>query len=80
MTCALRWNLAAAFPSHVLQAFLARNMHIKQFKSIPLADLELVLPEKKIFVPPTVLLQLAVTAVLGTVAVLSTLRQVCLHN
>lgn len=46
-------------------------------RSIPLADLELVLPEKAVLVPPTVLLELAVSLVVALVAVLGTLRQVC---
>ena len=40
-----------------VQAAQARNIHIKHFKKIPLADLEMVMPEKHIYVPPSVLLQ-----------------------
>ena len=39
------------------QAAQAHNIHIKHFKKIPLADLEMVMPEKHIYVPPSVLLQ-----------------------
>jgi hypothetical protein len=39
------------------QAVLARNMHVKHFKGIPLADLEMVMPEKHIYVPPSALVQ-----------------------
>ena len=59
-----------------LQAIAARNIHLKRFQSIPLADLELVLPEKTVFVPPTTLLQLIVTAILGLVAVWTAFTQV----
>lgn len=41
-----------------------------------IADLDLVLPEKTVFVPPTVLLQLAATVVLGLVALVGALTQV----
>lgn len=40
-----------------MQAVLGRNLHIKHFRGIPLADLEMVLPEKHIFVPPSVFIQ-----------------------
>lgn len=55
-------------------SFLNRNIHIKQFVDIPLADLEMVMPEKKIFVPPSVFVNLAVTALMGLLAVVSVLR------
>ncbi|GAB4813285.1 hypothetical protein N2152v2_000331 [Parachlorella kessleri] len=56
-------------------AIAARNIYLKHFQSIPLADLELVLPEKTVFVPPTTLLQLVVTAILGLVAVWTAFTQ-----
>jgi hypothetical protein len=52
---------------------LKRNINIKYFTNIPLADLECVMPEKRIFVPPNVFVNLAVTAVMGVMAVVSML-------
>lgn len=34
--------------------FLKRNIVLKRFCSIPIADLELIFPEKKVFMPPQV--------------------------
>ena len=50
--------------------------HLPPAFLVPPTDLELVLPEKRVFVPPTVLLQLAITLVLGLVAVWGALKQV----
>lgn len=55
------------------QNFLKRNFHIKKFSSIPIADIELVFPEKKVYMPPQVFVQIAVTVVGALVAVLSSL-------
>lgn len=56
-------------------AVAARNIHIKQFTGIPLADLEMVMPEKKVFVPPSVFVQLVVAAVVALVGLLATFLQ-----
>lgn len=51
-------------------------MHIKHFKRVPLADLDLVMPERTTFVPPVVVVQLVVTLVLALLAVVGALFQV----
>ncbi|PSC73998.1 ammonium transporter [Micractinium conductrix] len=54
--------------------FMQRNIVLKQFRGIPLADLEMVMPEKKIFVPPKVFVEMAVTLIGGLIAAFSTLK------
>lgn len=49
---------------------------MKSFSNIPLADLEMVFPEKKVYIKPFVLIQLVVTVVLALITVFSTLWQV----
>lgn len=51
--------------------FMQRNIVLKQFRGIPLADLELVMPEKKVFVPPRVFVEMAITLIGGLVAVIT---------
>lgn len=51
----------------------AHNIHLKRFSAIPLADLEMVMPEKKVFVPPSVLLQLAAAVVVAVAGLVATL-------
>lgn len=46
-----------------------RAIHIKTFRSIPMADLEVVFPEKKLSMKPTDLIKLVVTAVSGVALV-----------
>lgn len=53
-------------------AFQKRNFIIKRFASIPIADLELVFPDKKIHMPPQVMLQMIITLVTLLVAVINT--------
>ncbi|KAL4440158.1 hypothetical protein ABPG75_003159 [Micractinium tetrahymenae] len=59
-------------------AALARNIQIRQFTGIPLADLEMVMPEKKVFVPGTVFIQLVVAGVAALVGLLATFWQASL--
>jgi hypothetical protein len=51
-------SLAAANENEVVRgggpAFAARNLVVKRFASVPLADLELVMPDRRIFMPPQV--------------------------
>jgi hypothetical protein len=51
-------SLAAADENEVVRggdpAFAARNLVVKRFASVPLADLELVMPDRRIFMPPQV--------------------------
>ena len=67
----------------VRQALERRNIHIKRFEEIPIADTELIFPDKTIFLKPLTILQLAVTLIGGLVAALTTLwgvgacRQFC---
>jgi Protein of unknown function (DUF3754) len=55
-------------------AFLQRNFMLKRFKSIPIADLELVFPEKNIYMPPQVMLQMLIAAVTLMLAVITFFR------
>jgi Protein of unknown function (DUF3754) len=55
------------------QALERRNIHIKRFEEIPIADTELIFPDKTIFLKPLTILQLAVTLIGGLVAALATL-------
>lgn len=50
-----------------------RNIHIKHFEGIPIADTELIFPEKTIFLKPITIIQLAVTLITGLVAAFATL-------
>ncbi|EFN53569.1 hypothetical protein CHLNCDRAFT_136731 [Chlorella variabilis] len=53
--------------------FMQRNIQLRQFRGIPMADLEMIMPEKKIFVPPKVFVEMAVTLVGGVVAMIAAL-------
>ncbi|MFH1268967.1 MAG: TMEM143 family protein, partial [Planctomycetota bacterium] len=44
-----------------------RSIYIKQFRDIPMADLEVVYPEKKLSMKPVDLLKLGITAIIGIV-------------
>lgn len=59
-----------------LQGMAQRNIVIKSFSDIPMADVEMIFPEKKVFIKPFVLIQLIVTVVLAVITVVSTLIQV----
>lgn len=56
-----------------MQNLWRRNIHIKRFESIPIADTELIFPEKNIFLKPVTILQLTVTIVGGLIAAFVTL-------
>jgi len=51
---------------------LKRNIHIKRFQDVPLADLEMIFPDKKVYLKPLLLLQLFITIFIGLVSVLIT--------
>ncbi len=53
-----------------------RNIVIKSFSDVPMADVEMIFPEKKVFIKPFVLIQLVVTVVLAIITVVTTLLQV----
>lgn len=52
-----------------------RNIVIKSFSDVPMADVEMIFPEKKVFIKPFVLIQLVVTVVLAIITVVTTLLQ-----
>jgi hypothetical protein len=66
---------APAPPPHAdfNKALERRNIHIKRFEEVPIADTELIFPEKRIFLKPLTILQLAVTLIGGLVAAIVTL-------
>ena len=47
-------------------------MHIKRFQDVPLADLEMIFPDKRVYLKPLLLLQLFITIIIGLVSVLVT--------
>lgn len=51
---------------------MRRNIHIKRFQDVPLADMEMIFPDKKVFMKPLLLLQLFFTIIIGIVSVLVT--------
>lgn len=61
-----------------LQDIAQRNIVVKSFSNIPLADLEMIFPEKKVYIKPFVLIQLIVTVVLAAITVFTTLWQVAI--
>jgi len=56
--------------------FVKRNLVVKRFASIPISDLELVFPDKKIYLPPQMMVNLVVTIVGALVTVITTLSAV----
>jgi len=59
----------ASKPHHILDPLGDRSIHIRHFRNIPLADMELVLPEKKNpGLTPMDWVKLSISAVLGLVA------------
>lgn len=60
----------------LLQAMLQRNLVVKSFCDIPMADMEMIFPEKSVYIKPFILIQLVVTVVLAVFTILSTLVQV----
>lgn len=55
-----------------MQRLAKRNIHVKRFDDIPMADTEMIFPDKRVYVKPIVLIQLLVTLVLGLVAAVTT--------
>ena len=56
--------------------FLKRNFIVKRFASIPIADLEMVFPDKKVYMPPQVVVQMMVTVAGALAAIISALKGV----
>ncbi len=54
-----------------------RNIHIKRYEDIPLADTEIIFPDKKIYIKPITVIQLFITILGGIVAALVTAWNVC---
>lgn len=54
-----------------------RNIVVKSFCDIPMADVEMIFPEKKVYIKPFILIQLVVTIALAIFTIVSTLVQVC---
>lgn len=52
----------------MLQTLERRNINIKRFDEIPMADVEMVFPDKMIFLKPLLLIQLAIAIIGGIVA------------
>ena len=53
-----------------------RNLVVKSFCDIPMADLEMIFPEKTVYIKPFILIQLVVTVALAFFTIISTLVQV----
>lgn len=57
-----------------------RNINIKRFAEIPMADAEMVFPDKKIFLKPLLLIQLAIAIIGGIIATFTALLSVSLSQ
>ena len=64
----------------VPQAQERRNINIKRFAEIPMADAEMVFPDKKIFLKPLLLIQLAIAIIGGVIATFTALLSVSLSQ
>ncbi|KAI8100403.1 hypothetical protein M9435_006887 [Picochlorum sp. BPE23] len=53
---------------------IERNIVLKRFSSIPIADMEIVFPEKNIHMPPSVLVNIAVTLLGAILTLIATIR------
>lgn len=60
-----------------VQEVARRNIHVKRFSDIPMADVEMVFPEKKIWLKPIMFIQLAATLIAGLIAGIVSFRSVC---
>lgn len=60
--------------SNIDENILKRNIVVKRFRSIPIADMELVFPEKNIHLPPQVLLNIGITLLGAVLTVFSMIR------
>ena len=61
------------------QEDMSRNIHIKRFQDIPVADMEMMFPDKKVFLKPLLLVQLLITVVIGIISVFVTILSVRLQ-
>ena len=59
-----------------MQALERRNINIKRFDEIPMADAEMVFPDKKIFLKPLLIIQLLIAIIGGIVATFAALLSV----
>ena len=59
-----------------VQALERRNINIKRFDEIPMADAEMVFPDKKIFLKPLLIIQLLIAIIGGIVATFAALLSV----
>ena len=55
-----------------VQRLAKRNIHVKRFSSIPMADAEMIFPDKRVYVKPLTLIILFSTIVMGLVACFTT--------
>ena len=71
-----RWrytiNLKPYESAHA-QALERRNINIKRFDEIPMADAEMVFPDKKIYLKPLLIIQLLIAIIGGIVATFAAL-------
>ncbi|KFM24405.1 Glycerophosphodiester phosphodiesterase gde1 [Auxenochlorella protothecoides] len=54
---------------------LKQTMVLKRFRSVPLADLEMMLPDKTVYIPPNQYVSVGITVISGLVALLTTFLQ-----
>ena len=59
-----------------VQRLAKRNIHVKRFSSIPMADAEMIFPDKRVYVKPLTLITLLVTVILGLAACVTTFMTV----
>lgn len=55
---------------------MVRNLNIKRFQDIPMADIEMIFPDKKVFLKPLLVIQLIVTIIVGLISVIVTVLTV----
>ncbi|KAK9862890.1 hypothetical protein WJX84_001679 [Apatococcus fuscideae] len=51
----------------------ARNIHLKTFGDIPMADCEMLFPDKRVYIKPIVMIQLIITLVIGFITAMTML-------
>lgn len=59
-----------------VQTLERRNINIKRFDEIPMADAEMVFPDKKIFLKPLLIIQLLIAIIGGIIATFAALLSV----
>jgi hypothetical protein len=57
------------------QRLRRRNINIKAFKDIPMADTEMIFPEKRVYIKPFVLINIFITIAVAVVTVMATFLQ-----